>query len=292
MINYYELDEKNIYGLYSKGIFDVLGCDYFRVISSFLNFMVYSDNTFIGIVNLNTESTDDFIFLDIYILKEYQGLGYGKKITRYFMKIFENNTEVLIAQTKNNNISANKVLKKISESNYVQSTLIMIYNIRDLDKNAKDIAFHVFNYLLGSSGLNSKLYKNLRTDNSLCYGVRSLYLKYDELLIVSVSLDNKNVLKAESLIKKSIKEMIDGEFSEDDIFDAVKNLTFSLKLGLDSNTSILNNYAFNYFDCLPLVDERIIKLGKVTREEIIKCGKSLKLNTIYIQKAGDNNGRD
>lgn len=187
------------------------------------------------------------------------------------------------------NNTRKKVNLKLEKSNYVQSTLVMIYNIKDLSKYEKDIPFHVFNYIFGSGGISSKLYKNLRTDNSLCYSVQSLYLKYDELLIVIVSLDQNNIKKAEKLIKQSISEMVNGKYSDETIKDAIKNLTFSLKMGLDNNVSILNNYVFNYFDNLPLVDERINSISKVTKDDLIKCGKSLVLNTVYIQEAGDNN---
>ncbi|MBQ2409565.1 MAG: insulinase family protein, partial [Bacilli bacterium] len=181
-----------------------------------------------------------------------------------------------------------KVLTKTEKSNFVQSTLVMVYNISDLTKEIKNSAFHVFNYILGSGGISSKLYKSLRTDNSLCYGVRSLYLKYDGLLIILVSLDKKNVKLAETLIKKCIGEMIKGEYKDSELEDAKKNLTFSLKMGLDNNVSILNNYVFNIFDNLPLLEERIKLISNVTKEDLMVCGKSLSLNTIYIQDAGDN----
>lgn len=187
------------------------------------------------------------------------------------------------------NNTRKKPLKVIEKSNFVQSTLVMIYNIKDLNKKEKNIDFHVFNYLFGSGGITSKLYKNLRCDNSLCYSVRSLYLKYDELLIVEVSLDKENVKLAEKLIKKSIKEMLDSNYTDETIEDAKKNLIFSLKMGLDNNVSILNNYVFNVYDELPLIDERIELINKVTREDLNKCAKSLSLNTIYIQDAGDKN---
>ncbi len=188
-----------------------------------------------------------------------------------------------------NNESRKKVVETSEASNFVQSTLVMIYNINNLDKELKNTSFHIFNYLLGSGGISSKLYKNLRTENSLCYGVRSLYLKYDGLLIVEVSLDKTNVKLAEKLIKKCINEMIKGDYSDDAIEDAKKNLTFSLKMGLDNNVSILNNYVFNVFDNLPLIDERIELVNKTTREDLMKCGESLSLNTIYVQNAGEEN---
>ena len=198
-------------------------------------------------------------------------------------------------------IVKNKERKKplITEDNseFVQSTLVMIYNLKNLDKMTKDSHFHVFNYILGSGGISSKLYKNLRTDNSLCYGVRSLYLKYDELLLIEVSLDKSNVKLAKELIKKSINEMLKGDYSEEVLNDAKKNLTFSLKIGTDNNVSILNNYVFNVFDELPLVEQRIELIQSTTREDLIRCAKSLTLNTVYVQNAseknlGDNNDWD
>jgi len=191
-----------------------------------------------------------------------------------------------------NNESRKKVIEHNEDSNFVQSTLVMIYNINNLYKKIKNTSFHVFNYILGSGGISSKLYKNLRTDNSLCYGVRSLYLKYDGLLIVEVSLDKTNVKLAEKLIKKCINEMVKGDYSDNEIEDAKKNLTFSLKMGLDNNVSILNNYVFNVFDNLPLIDERIELINKTTREDLMKCGESLSLNTVYVQNAGDDNDWD
>lgn len=190
-------------------------------------------------------------------------------------------------------IVKNKERKKplITEDNseFVQSTLVMIYNLKNLDKMTKDSHFHVFNYILGSGGISSKLYKNLRTDNSLCYGVRSLYLKYDELLLIEVSLDKSNVKLAKELIKKSINEMLKGDYSEEVLNDAKKNLTFSLKIGTDNNVSILNNYVFNVFDELPLVEQRIELIQSTTREDLIRCAKSLTLNTVYVQNASEKN---
>jgi len=188
-----------------------------------------------------------------------------------------------------NNETKKKVIEKSQKSNFVQSTLVMIYNINNLTKELKNTSFHVFNYLLGSGGISSKLYKNLRCDNSLCYAVRSLYLKYDGLLIVEVSLDKSNVKLAEKLIKKSIDEMVKGDYTDEELEDAKKNLTFSLKMGLDNNVSILNNYVFNVYDNLPLLDKRIELISKTNKQELMECGKSLVLNTIYVQDAGDNN---
>ena len=82
-------------------------------------------------------------------------------------------------------------------------------------------------------------------------------------------------------------EMIKGKYTEDTLNDAKKNLGFSLKMSSDNNVSLLNNYIFNIYDNLPLIDERVKMISEVTKEDLITCGKSLRINTIYIQEAGE-----
>ncbi len=229
---------------------------------------------------LNESLCDIFIIGNIDIDKCH------KIITKnYKNRIIKTNKIKLLV----NNALRKKVLCVQEKSNFLQSALVLIYNISNLDKKDKDITFNVFNYILGSGGISSKLYKKLRVENSLCYGVRSLYLKYDGLLIVLVTLNHSNVQKAEGLIKEAIKEMQNGSYEEDEVKDAIKNLQFSLKTSLDNNSSLLNNYIFNYYDELPLIEKRIELLDSVSKDDLIRCGKHLKLNTIYVQRSGDNN---
>ena len=185
-----------------------------------------------------------------------------------------------------------KTLKVTEPSPFLQSTLVMIYNIKDLSKKDKDTSFHVFNYLFGSGGLNAELYRVLRSEESLCYAVRSLYLKNDELLLIEVSLDKSNVSKAEKLITKTLNNFIKKGVNEETLNLAKKNLVISLKMASDNNVALLNNYVFHVFDNLPLIDERIEMINKVEITDLIKCAKSLVLNTVYVQDAGDDNERN
>ncbi len=191
-----------------------------------------------------------------------------------------------------NNKLRKKPLVVKEKSNFVQSTLVMVYNIKDLTKEMRNSAFYVFNYIFGSGGITSKLYESLRSKNSLCYAVRSLYLKYDELLVIEVSLDKKNVGTARKLIEKAVSEMVKGKFLDTTLEDAKKNLAVSLKMSSDNNVSILSNYIFHVFDNMPLLEERSTLIQKVKREDVIKCAKSLSLNTVYIQDASDNGGEE
>ena len=173
------------------------------------------------------------------------------------------------------------------ESNNIQASLVMIYNVNELNDFEKNAVIHVFNYIFGNGGLTSKLYQNLREKNSLCYGVTSMVLKYDSLLLIQVSLDNESVSKAISLIKKSLKEMTTGNFTIDTLNDAINNLIISMDYSMDNCVPILSNYVFNIFDNLPMPEERKKLYKKVTKEDIINVAKKLKLNTVFTLKGGN-----
>ena len=202
-------------------------------------------------------------------------------IKKHFYHRYINNT--ILDLMVDNNIRKKEIIAS-DESANIQANMVMIYNTGNLSKKMLDINFLVFNYIFGNGGLTSKLYKRIREENSLCYNISSLYMKYDKLLVIHVSLDNDNVKKAINLVKKCLKEMLNGDFSDKDLEDAKMNLTMSLDLALDNNVSILNNYVFNIFDDLPDIDKRKELISKVTKEDITSVAKALKLNTIYVLK--------
>lgn len=166
-------------------------------------------------------------------------------------------------------------------SNNVQANLVVIFNLQDLTDLEKDITFNIFNYIFGNGGLTSKLYKSIREKNSLCYAISSMYLKYDKLLLVHISLETENVKKAVSLVKKELKSMQNGDFTIDELNDAISNMIMSIELSKDNDVAIMNNYIFHEFDNLPLPDERIELFKKAKKEDVINVAKKVKLNTVF-----------
>ena len=161
-----------------------------------------------------------------------------------------------------------------------------LYNLIDLDKDEKEITFHVMNYLLGSGGLTSKLYQYLRENNGYCYQVSSLYFKYDNLLCITSSMQRKNVDNAIKLINKAIKEMQEGKFTDDDLNDAKKNLILSLEVNLNNQNAILASYEFNVFLENYLPEKKIEKIKNLTKQDIINVAKKIKDNLVYIMCEG------
>jgi len=181
-----------------------------------------------------------------------------------------------------------KVLDVTESSNFIQSNLINIFNLDTLTKRERDMVFPLFNHIFGNGTLNSKLYKYLREENSLCYGVASMYLKYDKLLMVKSSLAKENIELANKLIQKALKEMQRGEFTDEELTDAKTCLLFSTKAALDGPMSIIDNYAFNVFDNITLLEERHKDIKSVTKEEIVALANKIKLNTRFVLSEGEN----
>ena len=173
-------------------------------------------------------------------------------------------------------------------SSFLQSQLVIIYNLDNLTKDEKEITFHLLNYILGNGGLTSKLYRYIREENNYCYKVASMYFKYDNLLCIASSLSLENMEKAIKMVKKAIKEMKKGLFTEQDIKDAKRNLLLSLKVNKNNPYSILSNYEFKYFLGNYLIEEKIDLIDKITKKDIIKLANKIKENTIYILSEATN----
>lgn len=190
-----------------------------------------------------------------------------------------------------NNKVAKKERKIKEKSSFLETCLVNIYNLENLNDQEKTIVLHFYNYLLGGGGLNTKLYQLLREKNSLCYGIKSMYLKYDGLLVIETSINKENVSKALKLIKQAFSEMKNGKFDESEINAARENFIFSLNLSLDNPAGILNNYVFHIYDNLPLLEERIKLIKDLTKEEIVAVSSKIKPNISFVLE-GENDGNN
>lgn len=221
---------------------------------------------------------------DIFIIGDLDMDNVVSLIKKYFKKryIVELNEDLKVI-----NEERKKVQVKEIDGNNIQANLVAIFNVNNLDEKEQDIVMHVFNYLYGNGGLTSKLYQSIREKNSLCYAINSMYLKYDSLLVVQLSLENDCVNKAVSLIKKELKSMIQGNFSIDELKDACNNMMVSIDISGDNNISVLNNYVFHEFANLMLLEDRKKAFKNVTKEEVINVARKIKLNTIFTLKGGN-----
>ena len=84
-----------------------------RFNSSVVSCLIHKENIPIGFLNLVDEQLSDFLFLDVLIDEKYRGRGYAAMAYENLMSRF-NTKKFIIAETKEDNISANKSLQKNS----------------------------------------------------------------------------------------------------------------------------------------------------------------------------------
>lgn len=216
--------------------------------------------------------------VDIFLIGNLEMDDTVSLIKKYFKNryIIENKLDLMV-----DNKETKRLVVKSMASDNVQANLVIIFNLKNLTEIEKNITFNVFNYLYGSGGLTSKLYQSIREKNSLCYQISSMYLKYDKLLLVHISLEQVNVKKATSLVKKELKNMQAGNFTEEELKDAINNMIVSLDMAQDNNVSLINNYVFHVFDNLPMPEERVEMFKNIKKDDVINVAKKVKLNTVF-----------
>ncbi|MDD3341635.1 MAG: pitrilysin family protein [Bacilli bacterium] len=162
-----------------------------------------------------------------------------------------------------------------------QSKLVVGANISQMNLFESNYVSYVYSYILGGSA-DSKLFQTLREKHSLCYYAVSNVYRLNQMLVIQSGIDKENSKKAISLIKKELKNMSSGKFTEEDITGAKVTYIASLKQILDSPGSVLNMYVSQEYLHLDLMDERIKQIGRVTKKDVMAFAKKIKLNTIYL----------
>jgi len=187
----------------------------------------------------------------------------------------------------------NKLRKKINEKqgfmDITQAHVAITLNINDMTEFERNYVARVYNGILSDGSLESKLYKYLRNDNSLCYNVSSAYQKYDQLFIIQTAINKENYNLSLKLIKKALKEMELGKFSEDDINNTKETIYSSLDSSYETPGRIVDNYLFQNITDLDPLEIRYEKYKSVTKKDIINFAKKVHINTIYLLSDGDTN---
>lgn len=179
-----------------------------------------------------------------------------------------------------------EVLEIIEKQDITQSKLNLGYTIDSDFIHANHYAFTVFNAIFGGFS-QSRLFKVVREENSLCYYVSSSYDAFNGIMIVNAGIEGKDYEKACQLISEELENMKQGNFQENDITIAKKMLANALTKANDEPVSMIA-LAFNR-DIVhknETNEEYLDKLMHVTREEIMKVAKTVTLDTIFLLTGG------
>lgn len=166
------------------------------------------------------------------------------------------------------------------EIDNTQSKLAIGCRINGLSEYERNYPLTLFNVIFGGCS-DSKLFKEVREENSLCYTIYSITNKLDNVLLIRAGIDKENYKKTVSLIEKNLKDMCNGKFDETDILMAKEYYNTALEEIEDSQSKIINNYLMMELINTDDIDVKREKMSKVTKSELVKVAKKVTIDTIF-----------
>lgn len=165
-----------------------------------------------------------------------------------------------------------------------QSKMVMAFKT-DYDDPA---VMKLMNAVFGATPI-SKLFMNVREKLSLCYYCSSGYNDKKGVIYVDSGVERENIKKAEAEILNQLEAMRKGDFTDEELENARKSVINSWKGVSDGARSIAEWYfSRSYSGDSKSPEELIEHLKNITREDVVKAAKSLKLDTVYVLTGKEN----
>lgn len=173
-----------------------------------------------------------------------------------------------------------------------------IINIAQKGLSRKDpdyYAFNVMNFILGGSGLGSRLMEEIREKRGLTYGIYTRLYNLDHLnaLTLNTSTKNSSAKEVLEMIRKQWKIIQDEQVRDEELQTAKSYITGSLPLSLSSTDRISGMMLSLQMDDLPIdyLDTREKEINSVTLEKVQEVAKKLLVdNSLTIVLVGQPEG--
>ena len=169
--------------------------------------------------------------------------------------------------------------KETIENN--QSKLAIACTISKASKYEINYPLVLANIIYGG-GPDSKLFKDVREKNSLCYSIYSYPVKLDNLLIISAGIDKENYNKSLELTTELLKDMKKGKFTDKDINIAKEYYNTACEEVEESEYKIINEYLSQEILGVEPLEERVKIMNNVTKKDIVKVIKKIDMDTVFL----------
>lgn len=142
-------------------------------------------------------------------------------------------------------------------------------------------AVSMYNTILGG-GANSKLFQNVREKASLAYSAGSTYIRRKNTILIQTGIEIKNYDKTLEIIEKQLKDMENGNISDEEFNSAKELIVSSIELIEESKEDMVTFYFDqNLFEENLNITEYKEMIKKVSKEDVIEIAKKVKEDTIY-----------
>ncbi|TKH03059.1 insulinase family protein [Peribacillus simplex] len=178
-----------------------------------------------------------------------------------------------------------KVVEKekeiIENSDVKQGKLNIGYRTQVAYGDPDYYALQLFNGIFGGFS-HSKLFINVREKASLAYYAASRLESHKGLLMVMAGIENANYKQALDIIHAQMKEMKQGNFSEEELAQTKAVVKNQLLETIDVSRGLVEILYHNVVSGQDIsLDEWFANTERTTKEEIIAVGQKIQLDTIY-----------
>lgn len=224
--------------------------------------------------------------IDIYVLGDFD----NKKVTDLIKKYmcFNSNSNKKINQIYTHKTLPKRIKTVKEPTDGSQSKLSVGCKIGKLNEFELNYVLTLYNLILGGS-FDSKFMRIIREKYSLAYYVYSSLCKLDHIMVIKAGISKENFDFTMKLIKKLMKEVEDGKFTEEEINTCKTEYISKLKEIEDNSGAIIETYLAKDLLNLGDIEERKKEIMKVTKEDIIKVAKKIKIDTVFLLEGADSN---
>lgn len=179
---------------------------------------------------------------------------------------------------KKEEVETPKVLEE--KMNVTQGKVVIGMEILNMKKDERFVAT-LYNTILGDSA-NSKMFQNVREKAHLAYSARSTYIRPKNDIIIRCGIEIENYEKALEIINEQIKDMQEGNFTEEDITSAKKYIISAINSVTEEQDTEITYYLGQELagtNCG--LEEYKENIEKVSKEQIQDIANRVQINTIY-----------
>ncbi len=174
--------------------------------------------------------------------------------------------------------SGNVEIIKIPKNDLNQAQLFQGYIAPNIGSDLYP-KISVMNNILGSSGLSSRLFVELRDKQGLAYTVRSSYENLYKAAVFSfyIATEPKNIRKSLDGFIEELSKLADKKPSEDELKGAKENITGKLEYFSQTNSQLASIEGYNYLMGLGLnySDKFINLINKVSADDVCEAAKCI-----------------
>ena len=218
-------------------------------------------------------------FVDIYVVGDFIEEDLLALIKKYF-KFRKIKKKKVPFEIENKPVRKRRLIAK-EKMDATQSKLGIACPIGKLKPYEKNYPLVLGNIIYGG-GTDSKLFQEVREKNSLCYTIYSSSSKLDNMMIITAGIDKMNFEKTVELSTNILENMKKGKFSEKDIKIAKELYNTSIMSIEENPMNLIREYLTEEMMGIEPYTERTTIMNKVSKKEIIRVFKKIKMDTIFL----------